>query len=159
MHDTIHNDDELQLLREKVLVKQELERRQIDEACAANPLYWLQNHTKTENPKHAEQDVPFRAPFPRKSYFDVLMKYLMREKRLYIPKSREMLTSWLACGYATWAAQWRPGTFVVMQTEAESKVKGLIRYCKILYENQPEWMKAKYLLTGESMTELQWKNK
>ncbi len=35
----------------------------------AGPLFWLTNLTKTENPKHAAQGLPYKNPFPKKGYF------------------------------------------------------------------------------------------
>src|SRR5437870_11550317 len=73
----------------------------------AGPLYWLTNLTRTENPQHEAQGLPFKAPFPKKSYLAVLFnEFLARYSRLLVPKSRTMLTSWSAVGYAAWAAQW-----------------------------------------------------
>jgi integrase len=53
-------------LVERALARMELQRRQTDECCALDPLYWLQNHTKTENEEHLEQRVRFRQPFRTK---------------------------------------------------------------------------------------------
>jgi len=137
----------------------ELERRQTEERCSLDPLYWLQCHTKTENEKHLEQRLPFRQHFPKKAYFEVIMRYMMTEKRLFIAKSREMMTSWLAMGMVTHAAQFRTGVLVLVQTEKEDKVKGLIRYCSVLYHNQDEWLKERHELAAENTTELEWTNR
>ena len=146
-------------LVDRTLARLELERRRIEERCSQNPLYWLQGHTKTENEKHVEQGVPFKQHFPRKTYFELLIHYMRTEKRLFIAKSREMMTSWLAMGMATHAAQFRAGVLVLVQTEKEDKVKGLIRYCSILYHNQDEWLKQRHELAAENTTELEWKNR
>jgi hypothetical protein len=82
----------------QALARMEIEHRRIEERCAADPMYWLRHHTKTENEKHREQGLPFRQSFPDKKYFDVIMRYMMTEKRMFITKSREMMTSWLAMG-------------------------------------------------------------
>jgi len=85
-------------------------------------MYWLQHHTRTENEKHLEQKLPFRQCFPKKPYFDVIMKYMVMEKRLFIAKSREMMTSWLAMGRCVHEAQFRAGSLTLIQTEKEDKV-------------------------------------
>ena len=64
------------------------------EHCRRDPLYWAQHHTFTENPKWQEQGLEFRAHFPQKSYFRPLFEALKTYPRLFIPKSREMMTSW-----------------------------------------------------------------
>jgi hypothetical protein len=151
--------EERDALVERTLARMELERRQTEERCSLDPLYWLQCHTKTENEKHLEQGVPFRQHFPKKAYFEVVMKYMMTEKRLFIAKSREMMTSWLAMGMVTHAAQFRTGVLVLVQTEKEDKVKALIRYCSVLYHNQDEWLKERHELAAENTTELEWTNR
>ena len=74
----------------------------------AGPLLWLTRYTKTENPQYAEQGLPFLSAFPHKSYFVPLFEaFLARHQKLFIPKSRTMMTSWAAAGFATWSAQWK----------------------------------------------------
>jgi hypothetical protein len=131
-------------------------QHEIDARCARDPLYWLQRWTKTENPKHELQGLPHKAPFPRKSYFVPLFEDFRRFPRLFIPKTREMLTSWAVMGDSAHRAQWEKW-FVIVQTEAETKAEELIDYVRILYTNQPEWMKALHPLKDEgSRTNIQW---
>lgn len=130
----------------------------IDGKCQASALLWLQNYTATENPKHKEQGLPYKAPFPRKSYFTPLFEMFASESRLFVPKTREMLTSWCVMGDSTHRAQWERW-FVVVQTDAEKKAEELISYVRILYENQPEWMRKLHPLRGEiSRTKIEWES-
>jgi hypothetical protein len=100
----------------------------------AGPLYWLTRLTATENPQHEAQGLPFKNPFPRRSYFVPLFAaFLERHKALMIPKSRTMMTSWGAMGFAAWAAQWRREETVV-QTANEDKCLHLIDYVRQLVE-------------------------
>ena len=109
------------------------------------PLYWLTRHTKTENPQHEAQGLPFLAPFPRKSYFVPLFaEFLARHSVLFIPQSRTMLSSWSAMGFATWAAQFRREETVV-QTLNEDRAAHLIDYVRQLWDNQEDWLKARQL--------------
>lgn len=130
---------------------------EIDRTCAGSSLYWLQSYTATENPKHKEQRLPYRAPFPHKRYFEPLFDAFQKRPRLFIPKTREMLTSWCVMGDSAHKAQWQQW-FVVAQTDSEKKAEELISYVRILYENQPEWMKKLHPLEGEpSRTKVQWR--
>jgi len=130
----------LETLPESVLDDIEDEaNQQLDERCELDPLFWVQNCTLTENPKYLEQGLPFKAPFPRKSYFRPLFGQFLASARLFVPKTREMITSWSVMAFCTNRAQWKK-SFCVVQTDSEEKAKDLIRYCRILYENQPEWM-------------------
>ena len=127
-----------------------------DALCADDPLYWAQNFTATENPKYKEQGLEFVAPFPQKSYFNVLFEAFATSKRLFIPKTREMLTSWCVMVYATSRAQWHKAE-VIVQTDSEDKAKGLVGYAECLYRHQQPWLKARHPLSRPaSLLEIEW---
>ena len=128
-----------------------------EEKCRRDPLYWLQNWTATENPKYAEQGRDFRAPFPQFSYFIPLFASFRRHTRLFIPKSREMLTSWCVVGDSTHQAQWNKW-FTIFQTESEDKAGELIEYGRQLYDNQPQFLRERHPLKGRSAFELNWES-
>lgn len=121
------------------------------------PLLWLSAHTKTEDTHWMETRTEFRVPFPRREYLRVVMSYLLSEKVLFLPKSREMLMSWLVCGLITWECQWFP-VFWVAQTGKEDKVAELIEYARTLVNNQPEWMRKRNPIVTDNTLELEWAN-
>ena len=144
----------------------------------AGPMYWLRNCTKTFNFQWERNHQQPEAPFPRKpfldrkidlkalpfpheftpddppDYLDVLMGFLLFTKdiakhdELWIPKSREMMTSWTVVGYITWHCQFRPQIEWIGQSEDDLKAQGNIKYANALYSNQPEWMKAMHPLAS-----------
>lgn len=126
-----------------------------DERCKRDALYWLQHFTRTENPHHAQQGREFRAPFPEKSYFVPLFAAFKSEERLFIPKTREMLTSWCVMGDSAHRAQWHKW-FTVCQTESEDKAAQLVEYVRQLWDNQDDWLKARHPLKSRSSFELEW---
>ena len=127
-----------------------------NEKCKRDALYWLQNHTLTENPKYLEQGLPFRSPFPTKTYFRPLFEAFKQHKRLFCPKTREMMTSWCVMGFATHQAQWFKAE-VIVQTDSEEKAKELIGYAQCLYRNQPAWMQAMHRLKGDTtQSSIEW---
>src|SRR5262249_22588548 len=75
-----------------------------------------------------------------------------------IPKSRQMLTSYSVCALVAWMCQWNPGIFWVIQTAKEDKALELIRYMRILYDNQPDWMKERHPMASDNKLERVWKN-
>jgi hypothetical protein len=146
--------EELRELQEQVAA---IEHDQLDRRCAEDPLYWAHNHTATENPKWEEQGLPFRAPFPRKSYFEPVFAAFKSDRRLFIAKTREMLTSWCTMIWATSRAQWHKGE-VIVQTATEEKAKRLCEYASILYRNQPEWLRARHPLKSDAALGLEWED-
>lgn len=127
-----------------------------DERCKRSALYWLQNWTATENPKYQAQGLLYKAPFPRKSYFEPLFHAFRTQDRLFIPKTREMLTSWCVMGDSAHRAQWFKW-FTVVQTDSEAKAFELIDYVRQLHRNQPAWLKAMHPIASESKGEVVWK--
>lgn len=138
-------------------------------------MYWLRNWTSTINFHWQEQGrqpvAPFPyVPYPREwwtqerldalrawfphtltvddppDYLDIVMGFLLTQKRVNIPKSREMLTSWSVCGYAAWKCQFFDAVEFVAQSEKDEKAQGLVRYVNTLYEKQPDWLRDRFPL-------------
>ena len=152
---------ERQLLLELIQVRQECDRRELwdrmgervasfDKGC----LLWLTGYTQTEDNHWLAKGTPPVAPFPKKTYFAALLQIMLEEMRLFIPKSREMMTSWLVCGYIAWMCQWFPYIEWILQTEKEDKVVELINYCRILYRRQQSWLSDRIQLRVDNTREL-----
>lgn len=148
-------------LIQNILIKQELAQREIWAKCAqkvasfeAGPLLWLTRYTATEDLHWLQKGTPPVAPFPVKKYLAVALAYLLACDTIFIPKSREMMTSWLVCGYISWMCQWLPHIFWILQTEKEDKATQLITYCRILFDRQPDWMKDRNPLVVSNSVEL-----
>ena len=132
--------------------------RQEKASFDCGPLYWLTRLTKTENPQHEEQGLPFLAGFPRKGYFVPLFEaFLARFPQLYVPKSRTMMTSWAAAGFATWAAQWKREETVI-QTMNEDKALHLIDYASQLLRYQDPGLSCLHPIEKQNAFSIVWKN-
>ena len=124
----------------------------------AGCMLWLTKHTATEDKHWMAKGTPPVAPFPRKEYMVLVLGFMLQSSRLFIPKSREMMTSWLSCGYIAWMCQWFPQIEWILQTEKEAKAKELVNYCRILYKRQDAWMKQRVRVTSDNATELKLDN-
>ncbi len=132
--------------------------RQEKASFECGPLLWLTRYTKTENPQYEEQGVPFLAGFPRKSYFVPLFEaFLARHPQLYIPKSRTMMTSWAAAGFATWAGQWKQEETVI-QTMNEDKALHLIDYASQLLRNQEPGLSRLHPIKKQNAFSIVWEH-
>jgi hypothetical protein len=86
-------------------------------------------------------------------YMPFLFERLRNAKRLFIPKSREMMLSWAVMGYAVWMCQWHPEIQIIVQSAREDKSVDLVTgrehpgYCRVLWENQDESLKRDHPLT------------
>lgn len=122
-------------------------------ACKADALYWLQNHTMTNNPQAEKLGLSYQAPMPKKGYFRPLFRAFEAWPRLFIPKTRDMLTSLSVCGFSTHRAQWsREET--IFQTANEDKAGELVSFCQNFYDNQPRWLRDRHPLKVSNTFEI-----
>jgi hypothetical protein len=154
-----------QALIERAKAREHVEQQKIEERCMRDPMYWLRNQTMTYDEHAKRKGVAVYKPFPtfpaERDFMQMLMGYMMNCSRLAVPKSREMMTSWLALGYATWKCQYEARTRVVIQTQKDIKAEELVGYAKTLYENQPEWLRKLHPLkhnSQQSKSRLIWAN-
>jgi hypothetical protein len=77
----------------------------------------------------------------------MIPKKLQKQKpSLYIAKTREMITSWLVCGFIFWHCQFFDTIGWIGQSEKDEKAQGLVQYVNVLYENQPDFLRARFPL-------------
>jgi hypothetical protein len=127
-----------------------------EEKCKASPLYWLEKYTETRDDHWRDKGTAPYARFPKMPYFPRLFELMMSERRLFIPKSREMMLSWAVIGYAVWLCQWHPATEAIVQSEKLDKsiesVSGRENpgYARTLWERQDEFLKRNHPLSKAS---------
>jgi hypothetical protein len=114
--------------QQRAKARLELERRREIRAClegsqgVPGPLYWLQNHTETFDEKWKEHGLEPYRPFPKLPYLPWLFNHFVKDRRLFVPKSREMLASWSVVGYAVWLCQFQPRQRVMANIEDMSQM-------------------------------------
>jgi hypothetical protein len=156
-------DEEQLIALTKAAVKERYAR--IDALCGqakasfeCGALLWLTRHTKTENPQYEAQGLPFLAGFPRHSYFVPLFDaFLARHRQLYVCKSRSMMTSWAAAGFAAWAAQWKREETVI-QTMNEDKALHLIDYASQLLRYQDPQLSRLHPIKKQTVYSIVWED-
>ena len=123
----------------------------------AGPLLWLTQLTKTENPQYEIQGVPFLAGFPRKTYFIPLFKeFLAGHDKLFVVKSRTMMSSWAAAGFAAWAAQWKAEETVI-QTLNVDRALHIIDYVRQLMDYQEPWLSQLHPVEKRTAFTISWR--
>jgi hypothetical protein len=140
----------------------------IEEKCRLDILEWLYHHTQTRDDHWREKGTEPYARWPHKPYWEYLFWILRKDKRLFIPKSREMMLSWPIIADSVHLCQWNPNTRVVVQSATEDKSidlvvgKGVPGYARVLWEQQDDFLKILHPLTKniEEMpgSLLSWKN-
>lgn len=148
--------------------RQRLKDLDLEDACPTSIITWLQ-HTRTRDDHWKDKGTE---PYPRfpiqLPYMPFLFGLMASERRLWIPKSREMMLSWAAVAYAVHLCQWTPNTQAIIQSERATKSddlvvgRGIPGYARVLWENQDPFLKRLHPLTKdiEDMPAdlLTWKN-
>jgi len=124
----------------------------------AGTLLYLTRFTKTEDHHWSEKGTRPVAPFPHKEYLQVLLRELMGYPVVFVEKSRQMMASWLVCGYITWMCLTRPQVFWIIQSKDEDTSAALVEYCRCLCRHQADWISRRSPLARNSRLELRWKN-
>jgi len=149
-------DSQTLILANKCRAKKRLRELEQAELCRTDPLYWLRTHTKTFDEHWQEKGTEPYARFPDKPYFPYLFYLLRTERRLLLPKSREMGLSWAVIGYAVWLCQFFERTRVIVQAQKLEKVIDLVSgrgnpgYARTLYEQQDQFLKDRHPLIKPS---------
>jgi len=178
------------VLEKQAKAKRELLRRQELALCREGsivkglwipgPLYWLHFvigdddepagvHTFDERWQEKRTEPFPRFPGPDTlPYLPWVFSRFLEAKRLFLEKSRDMMATWCAIGYAAWSCQFFSKTRVIVQTQKEEKVFDLIKgkdapgYARTLYERQPVWLQQRHPLSRpmelQSQGEITWAN-
>lgn len=137
-------------------LREEREHQELDNRFGAHPWAWCTHQsegTQTFDEHWKEKGTSPYAAFPDKPYLKWLMEQVQKHRRLFVPKSREMIVSWLVIAYAVWMCKWFERTRALVQAQKEEKVIDLIcgrgnaGYARTLYEQQPPWLQARHPLT------------
>jgi len=118
--------------------------------AVCDPYVWVTQYTKTYNPHWVEEGRPSAYEhFPSAEEYPHLydlFHILPLERIHFIEKSRDMMITWACVAYLTNRAMVVPAREVLFQTQEETKAKGLIKYARCLYDQQPQWLKGAFPL-------------
>lgn len=109
--------------------------------CKQDPYYWLTTWAKTLN-AHDEENP--KQPFPDKEYIKILTKLWIENKLMLIPKSRQMMMSWLFVALYLWDAQFHKARLIFFQSKKADDANDLIRRAMTIWNNEPEFLKYYY---------------
>lgn len=118
---------------------QELEWR----LCKADLYYWLTTWAKTLDTHYKEWESPIQ-PFPEKEYIKVFVDHWLKYKILFVPKSRQMMVSWLCVAAYLWDTQFHEARLTCFQSKREDDADELVKRLKHIWDNEPTFLKRYY---------------
>lgn len=106
--------------------------------CRKDPYHWLINWARTLDTHNEENPIQ---SFPEKEYIKVLVKVWLENKLLLIPKSRQMMVSWLIVALYLWETQFYEAKLTFFQSKREDDADDLVRRAKFIYDHEPKFLK------------------
>ena len=103
-----------------------------------DPYYFLTNWAYTLD-SH-DTDNPIK-PFPEKEYIKILVDKWFNTRLLLVPKSRQMMVSWIFTGLYLWDTQFNFGRLNFFQSKKADDANDLVRRAKTMWDNEPSFLK------------------
>ena len=113
--------------------------------CGRDPKYWLwgdgerhDGYVFTLDP-HDERTPVKR--FPKKEYTEFLVDEWLKESLLLIPKSRQIMATWLFTALYLWDTQFHKGRYNYFQSKKEEDAAYLVKdRAGFILENEPKFL-------------------
>lgn len=110
--------------------------------CHDDPYYFMTHWAKTLDVHDREQSIKM---FPEKEHLKILVEVWLKEYLLLIPKSRQMMMSWLFTTLYLWDTQFHAGRLTFFQSKKEEDADDLVKRAKFVWDNEPKFLKRYYL--------------
>ncbi|HXC61437.1 MAG TPA: hypothetical protein VNV63_02065, partial [Nitrospiria bacterium] len=85
--------------------------------------------------------LPTTRPFTLFPYIEPIVKTWLREKILFIEKSRDMMITWLTVTLYTWDTLFHKNRENIFQSDDSSKALDLVERAHFIWDNQPAFLK------------------
>ncbi len=123
-------------------IKESQELQDLEHAlCVRDPYHWLIHWARTLDSHDNENPIK---PFPDKEYLKVLVDIWLNNKLLLLPKSRQMMVSWVIVALYLWDTQFHMAKLTFFQSKREDDADDLVRRAKFIYDHQPKFLKRYY---------------
>jgi hypothetical protein len=140
-----------QILHKRKILEESEEAQQVEIAmCAADPFYFLWNAQRYVKTFDAMERGPNKIKiFPYKEYLHYVLYQIHTDPGpIFIPKSRQIIITWLVCFYLWWHARFHPFELNFVQSKKEIDAANLV-YNKdmlsarisFMEANLPGWMR------------------
>jgi len=125
---------------QKVYKSQELQDLEYFE-CQKDPYYFLINWARTLDVHDKEEPIK---SFPDKKYLKIIVDLWVKEPLLLVPKSRQMMLSWLFTTLYLWDTQFHPARLTFFQSKKAEDADDLVKRAKFVWDNEPKFLKRYY---------------
>lgn len=113
--------------------------------CYEDPYYWLTNWAFTLDVH--DRKTPIK-PLPEKDYIKFIVGKWLKDPLLLVPKSRQMMLSWIMVALYLWDTQFHKGRLTFFQSKKADDANDLVKRAKFIWDNEPKFLKKYYLDDG-----------
>ena len=106
--------------------------------CQQDPYYYLTTWAFTLDVHDKEDTIK---PFPKSAHLKLLVDTWMEDRLMFVPKSRQMMMSWLFTSLYGWDTQFNPGRLTFFQSKKAEDADDLVKRAKFVYDHQPKFLK------------------
>lgn len=111
--------------------------------CFNDPYYYLTNWAFTLDVHDPDNSIK---AFPvDKEYLKILVDIWLNNPLLLVPKSRQMMMSWVFTSLYGWDTQFHHGRLTFFQSKKAEDADDLVKRAKFVYDHQPSFLKRYYL--------------
>lgn len=135
-------------IRKKIIELQQIESSPELQAitwymCKEDPYFWLTHYARTIDTHYTEWEEPMKT-FPEKEYIKLFVDTWLKNKILFVPKSRQMMVSWLCVALYLWDTQFHKARLTAFQSKAADDADELMQRLKQIWDNEPLFLKRYY---------------
>jgi len=109
--------------------------------CVSDPYYFMTHWALTLDVH--DKDNPIKT-FPEKEYIKILVDLWLKNTLLLVPKSRQMLVSWIFTTLYLWDNQFHKGRLTFFQSKKADDADDLIKRVKFVWDHEPKFLKKYY---------------
>lgn len=109
--------------------------------CQKDPYYFLINWAKTLD---VHDDINPIKTFPDKEYLKILVNLWLKEKLLLVPKSRQMMMSWLFTTLYLWDTIFHEAKMIFFQSKKAEDADDILKRSKFVWDNLPKFLRRYY---------------
>jgi len=113
--------------------------------CHDNPYYFLTNWARTLDVHDAADPIK---TFPEKEYLKILVDIWLKNPLLLVPKSRQMMMSWLFTTLYLWDTIFHEARMTFFQSKKAEDADDILKRSKFVWDNLPKFLKRYYQQGG-----------
>lgn len=87
------------------------------------------------------EELPTVRPFTMFPYIEPMLKAWLRQKIVFVEKSRDMMATWTVVAAYTWDTLFHPNRENIFQSDDSTKTADLVERSYFIWDNQPTFLK------------------